>query len=92
MYFLLFAVHFSPKRLAMDNLIIFGSSSSKKKRKKTSPYNGLIYICGSLCTCPPPPPPYIFTHGICPLLAICDRLWEKGAFGAENKNVVFNLF
>ena len=23
---------------------------------------------------------------------ICDRLWENGAFGAENKNVVFNLF
>ena len=23
---------------------------------------------------------------------ICDRLWEKGAYGAENKNVVFNLF
>ena len=23
---------------------------------------------------------------------ICDRLLEKGAFGAENKNVVFNLF
>ena len=22
----------------------------------------------------------------------CDRLWEKGAYGAENKNVVFNLF
>ena len=21
---------------------------------------------------------------------ICDRLWEKGAYGAENKNVVFN--
>ena len=26
------------------------------------------------------------------LTYICDRLWEKGAFGAENKNVVFNLF
>ena len=26
------------------------------------------------------------------LFHICDRLWEKGAFGAENKNVVFNLF
>ena len=23
---------------------------------------------------------------------ICDRLCEKGAYGAENKNVVFNLF
>ena len=23
---------------------------------------------------------------------ICDRLWENGAFGAENKNVDFNLF
>ena len=23
---------------------------------------------------------------------ICDRLWENGAFGAENKNVVVNLF
>ena len=26
------------------------------------------------------------------ILPMCDRLWEKGAFGAENKNVVFNLF
>ena len=25
-------------------------------------------------------------------VAICDRLWENGAFGAENENVVFNLF
>ena len=23
---------------------------------------------------------------------LTDRLWENGAFGAENKNVVFNLF
>ena len=23
---------------------------------------------------------------------ICDRLWENGAFGAENINIVFNLF
>ena len=26
------------------------------------------------------------------IMSICDRLWEKGAYGAENKNVVFNLF
>ena len=25
-------------------------------------------------------------------VTICDRLWENGAFGAENKNVDFNLF
>ena len=25
-------------------------------------------------------------------IRICDRLWEKGAYGAQNKNVVFNLF
>ena len=26
------------------------------------------------------------------LFVICDRLCEKGAYGAENKNLVFNLF
>ena len=25
-------------------------------------------------------------------IEICDRLWEKGAYGAENKNLVSNLF
>ena len=28
----------------------------------------------------------------CIYIYICDRLCEKGAYGAENKNVFFNLF
>ena len=40
---------------------------------------------------------HVFAHVYSRLITfvhvhICDRLWENGAFGADNKNVDFNLF
>ena len=48
-----------------------------------------VYMCVgiySICMCR-----YIQYMSVS-IYNICDRLWEKGAYGAENKNVVFNLF